>query len=375
MKELDARLKKQLETRKEEHAYRRLTIPSGLIDFCSNDYLGLSANSKLRADLLQHFMAYPIGSTGSRLITGHSLQAQELEQKLAAYHSAEAALLFNSGYTANLGLLATVPQRNDTIIYDQLSHASIREGIQLSKARSFAFRHNDVTHLKEKLSRATGQIFVVIESVYSMDGDFAPLSAITALLDDYNAVLIVDEAHATGVVGKKGEGLVASLGLEEKVWARIVTFGKAIGSHGAIVLGNKLLMNYLVNYARSFIYTTAMPPHSMKAIELAYEMLENRGLLEQLRSNICLFKGAIDPVWKDQFIESDSAIQSLLCPGNEQARALAKSLQEQGFDLRAILSPTVPKGKERIRICIHAFNTESQLLDLAKAINKKLGEK
>jgi 8-amino-7-oxononanoate synthase len=213
-------LQKKLHERKEQHAFRQLRLPDGKTDFYSNDYLGIVKN---------HLLPPPdaglaSGSTGSRLLAGNYLLAEETERELAAFHQAEAALLFNSGYDANSGLLGCIPQRGDTIIYDSLSHASIRDGIRLSFAQSFSFAHNEVDDLKKKLAAAKGgHIFVVTESVFSMDGDEAPLKAMAALCHEYGAGLIVDEAHATGVVGKRGEGLVQQLGLErEKPWAAMV---------------------------------------------------------------------------------------------------------------------------------------------------------
>ncbi|MCH2082494.1 MAG: pyridoxal phosphate-dependent aminotransferase family protein [Saprospiraceae bacterium] len=372
----------KLNRRKEQNALRQLYLPNvsaskaedktRWIDFCSNDYLGFSKNEQIKKAVEQQVKEADLGSTGSRLISGNSWKAEKLEERVAAFHLAEAALLFNSGYNANLGVLSSVPTRLDTIIYDQLSHASIREGIQLSMAKSFSFRHNDVEHLKQKLDKASGNIFVVVESIYSMDGDEAPLQEIIEVITEYPAVLIVDEAHGTGVIGTNGVGLVQEQGLEKEVWARIVTFGKAIGGHGAMVLGNPTLKSYLINFSRSFIYTTALPAHSLAVIDAAYDILESSDAVEQLKHKICLFKEHLSSSAKKRFINSRSAIQSLLVGGNTESKQLASRLQESGFDVKAILHPTVPKGEERLRICLHSYNSSHEIIALADCINKVL---
>src|ERR1044072_3397655 len=194
-------LLKKLDERQQQNAFRRLLLPNGKTDFCSNDYLGIVYNGWIEKKLAETTTVYKHGSTGSRLLAGNYSLVEETEKMLAAFHAAEARLIFNSGYDANLGLLSCVPQRGDTIIYDYLSHASLRDGIRLSFAQSFSFRHNDLEDLEKRLQAATGSIFVVTESVFSMDGDKAPLTDISALCERYGAHLIVDEAHATGVVG------------------------------------------------------------------------------------------------------------------------------------------------------------------------------
>ncbi|MBL4654010.1 MAG: aminotransferase class I/II-fold pyridoxal phosphate-dependent enzyme, partial [Flavobacteriales bacterium] len=247
-------LSDKLENRKGENALRSLKTVNGLIDFSSNDYLGFARDFAV----LNHSVGVG-GSTGSRLLTGNSIEAEELEAFIAEYHNAEAGLLYNSGYDANIGLLSCVPQRGDTVIYDELSHASIIDGIRLSRAESFKFKHNNLEHLETRLKSAKGNVFVVVESVYSMDGDFSPLQELINLKQKFDFNLIVDEAHATGLFGKKGEGRCVELGIQNEVFARVHTYGKALGCHGAIVLGSETLRSYLINFSRSFIYTTALP--------------------------------------------------------------------------------------------------------------------
>jgi 8-amino-7-oxononanoate synthase len=281
-----------------------------------------------------------------------------LEHDIAGFHGAAAGLLFNSGYDANLGLLSSVPQKDDTILYDSLSHASIRDGMRLSRARSFAFHHNDVEHLSTMLRRATGNVFVVTESLFSMDGDLCPLSELAELCRRHGAHLIVDEAHATGIIGERGEGWVASCGLGDACFARIHTFGKACGVHGAIVLGSSLLRDYLINFARPFVYTTALPEITVNQIAASYRLFP--GMTQermQLASLVNQFTGADFPFER---VLSRTPIQGILVPGNSRARAVAARLQEVGLDVRAILYPTVPEGKERLRIVFHAFNTDAE---------------
>lgn len=372
--DIETVLNKRLEKRVKDGSLRRLKsnqvfYPSKtegkvgqIIDFCSNDYLGFAKSIKLKHLIdseLKSLQNYKNGSGGSRLLAGNTGYAEEVEKFIAAYHLAAAGLLFNSGYDANLGLLSSIPQRGDTIISDELIHASVIDGCRLSLADRFKFKHNDVTELEAKLNNAKGNIFVVVESVYSMDGDLAPLEEISSLCERFKASLIVDEAHATGVFGPRGSGLVTQLGLETKVLARIITFGKALGTHGAIVIGSKTLREYLINFARSFIYTTAAPMHNLVAINSAYQLLENHPN-GKLHHNISLFN-KLAAKEKVQVLPSVSAIQGVVFSSNKDAKAAEIILQKNGFDVRAILSPTVPTGTERIRICIHQYNTEDEI--------------
>jgi 8-amino-7-oxononanoate synthase len=351
-------LLKHLSSRKEQHAFRELRIPApGMTDFCSNDYLGLARSAAMQEAVHALLQARPFmhGSTGSRLLAGNYAWIEEAESMLAAFHQSPAALMYNSGYDANIGLFSSVPQKGDTIIYDQLIHASIRDGIRLSKAQAFSFTHNDVDDLQKKLKHAEGNIFVAVESVYSMDGDMAPLADFSSLCDKFNAHLIVDEAHATGVVGEKGEGLVQHLNLQ--CFARIHTFGKAVGCHGAVVLGSANLRNYLINFSRSFIYTTALPHTAIAAIMASYDLFPYMNSARQhLSSLISQFQQA-----GLNALPSETPIQVVLAPGNEVIRQLAARLQEANLDVRAIMHPTVPRGKERLRIVLHSYNTVEEV--------------
>ncbi len=361
-------LHKKLGERKEQNAFRQLRLPGeGMIDFCSNDYLGIVKN-KLLSSEPWHGSGY--GSTGSRLLTGNYPLIEETEQLIATFHQAEAALIFNSGYDANLGLLSSVPQRGDTVLFDYLSHASIRDGIRLSFAESFAFRHNDMNDLEAKLKNAKGNRFVVTESVFSMDGDICPLKELLALCEKYSSNLIIDEAHATGVIGEKGEGLLQHLGLQKKIFARLHTFGKACGSHGAAVLGSQTLKDYLINFARSFIYSTALPEQAVAHIRASYELFPKmNGKRDQLKSLVAKIQSSINNL---PLLKSQTPIQGIIIPGNEKVKAVAGHLQSNGLDARPILYPTVPKGQERLRIVLHAFNTGKELDLLLNCLKNSL---
>jgi 8-amino-7-oxononanoate synthase len=365
-------IEKKLQERQIAGTYRTLKQENSLVDFCSNDYLGFAGSLALKNKIDEEIKRSGLisnGSGGSRLLSGNSAYTEDLEQYIATLHKSEAGLIFNSGYEANLGLFSSVPQRGDTIITDELIHASIIDGARLSYANRYIFRHNDLQSLEDKLKQAKGICYVAIESVYSMDGDTPPIEEILALTDKYNANLIVDEAHAVGLYGF---GLI-EVSIQNRVFARVVTFGKALGCHGAIVLGSNLLRNYLINFARSFIYTTAASYHHLAAIKMAYHLLpESAKEMELLRNNIKLFKHQINTNSPYYLINSDSAIQCLVLKSNEKAREVAGHLQNEGMDIRPILSPTVPFGSERIRICLHSFNTVNEITLLTNTINKLL---
>ncbi|TKC10263.1 pyridoxal phosphate-dependent aminotransferase family protein [Pedobacter polaris] len=363
-------LQKKLNERVEKGLLRKLTSTSLPIDFCSNDYLGFARSLALK-ELIDKQSSeienFKNGSGGSRLLSGNHPFTEKTEQFIANFHHAQSGLIFNSGYDANIGLLSSIPQRGDTIITDDLIHASLIDGARLSYAERFKFKHNDLIDLEQKLKNAKGITYVVVESVYSMDGDTAPLVEINELCKKYNANLIVDEAHATGVFGQQGKGLVYQLGLENDVFARIVTFGKAMGTHGAIILGNDTLRNYLINFARSFIYTTAAPLHNIISINCAYQLLSSGDFEYQIQQKIALYNQLIKNI-NLPVIKSTSAIQTMLFDDNDSARNAAAVMQSKGFDVKAILSPTVPEGKERLRICLHTYNSDQEITDLVNEL-------
>ncbi len=363
---LDTWLAGKLKERKDKGLLRALSEPVNLVDFTSNDYLGLSRNEKL-FDTIKEALSVPRkqnGSTGSRLLSGNSLLAEQLEKKLARIFRSESTLVFNSGYSANVAVLSAIPQKNDTIIYDELSHASIKDGARLSLAKKYSFRHNDLNDLEKKISKSTGRIFIAVESVYSMDGDECPLEELVKLSGRYGFSIILDEAHSTGVRGPEGSGVCVEKSLHEKVEIRIYTFGKGMGVCGACVAGSHHLISYLTNFARPFIYTTAPSPHSIVSVSCAFDFLSSNIYLQQiLKKKIWHFLQSAEGL--PNRTESFSAIQTFLIPGNKEIRATARSLQENGFDVRPILSPTVPEGTERLRICLHTFNTDNEITSLA----------
>ena len=373
------KLRVRLEDRARNNALRTLPSPSTGIDFASNDYLGFARSTSLHEQseaLLKNDNPLKNGATGSRLLTGNHRQYDHAEQEIAAFHRAESALIFNSGYDANLGFFSTVPQRADIVLYDQYIHGSIRDGLRMSHARAIKFRHNDLEDLKKRCSDLPNSthraVYVVTESVFSMDGDAPDLSAFAAFCQDRDYLLIVDEAHATGVCGPRGEGLAYDLELEQTIFARIITFGKALGTHGAAVLGGAELKTYLINFARSLIYTTGLPPHTIANTRAAYQMLQDptiRNPVTQLQQRITYFNQQLQRHGLDHlFTPSISAIHSVIIPGNQHVKSIAQKIQHEGFEVKAILSPTVPKGQERLRICIHRFNSEEEIEALLKLL-------
>ncbi len=364
-------LEKKLEERKAQNAYRQLRLPNeALIDFCSNDYLGIVKNNLLLDDVFfGQKQTFKTGSTGSRLLHGNYPLIEETEQQVASFHKAEAALIFNSGYDANVGILSCIAQKGDTIIYDALCHASIRDGIRLSFATSFSFLHNNVEDLHKKIKAASGNIFIVTESVFSMDGDVCPVKEIVQLCNEHSAFLIVDEAHAIGVIGKEGEGLVQHLQLQNEVFCRIYTFGKACGCHGAVAMGSTELKNYLINFSRSFIYSTSLPEHSVYFIQRSYAVFPRlQKEREHLQTLIEKFQSAQFFLQKQT---SQTPIQAVIVKGNKEVKKLSKHLEESGIDVRPVLYPTVPKESERLRIILHSFNTKEEVERLIAALKSR----
>lgn len=352
-------LEEALSKRQQSSALRELRILEGAIDLCSNDYLGVA---RLLGARIESFSARQIGATGSRLVSGTTAAHEELESYLSAFHDSETALVFGSGYEANLGLLSILGGRHDTIIYDELSHASMRDGISMSAARSYSFRHNDLHDLRAKIKAARGEVFIVVESLYSMDGDLAPLDEICALCEEVGAFLVVDEAHATGIYGPQGAGLVQDTGLQSRVFARVHTFGKALGYKGACVVGPARLREALINFSRPFIYSTAPDLLSLRLMRLAYDTARAADEARQsLRERISDFRELRARVPELSCLPSESAIQAIIIPGNELVVAAERLLSEAGYAVRAIRSPTVPRGSERLRICLHAYNTRRDL--------------
>ncbi|KAG2773194.1 hypothetical protein PC129_g15798 [Phytophthora cactorum] len=402
MTRVDEKLGRALARRRTVGTLRTLQVPDdsapAAVDFHSNDYLGfarlqpLKMLVKKRQNELQSQHTHMLGATGSRLISGNSRLFMETEKQLATFYNSEAALLFNSGYAANVGVMSCVPQAEDVILYDELVHNSCHEGIRLSRAyandRSFSFRHNDLEDLERKLQNyspsSSGDdvhkpcVYVVVESLYSMDGDFAPLDAMAALCERMDAFLIVDEAHSTGVYGPQGSGVVRELNLEKKYKnafvCRIHTFGKAMGCHGAVVCGSQVLIDYLVNYARSFIYTTAFPFDQLVSVICVHEFCASPAA-ENLRNHVIelvqYFKDKVNhtpSIPRDALLASDSPIQGVVFEGNHRVLRASQQMNAMGIRVIPIRSPTVPKGAERFRIVIHADNTRHEVDQLVNAL-------
>ncbi|WP_350293191.1 pyridoxal phosphate-dependent aminotransferase family protein [uncultured Croceitalea sp.] len=391
MPDFPKKLIDKLDKRVDENSLRILPSASNLVDFSSNDYLGFSKEiwiGEKAREILRSSDCHN-GATGSRLISGNHKLYRTLENRLTNFYNCDGALVFNSGYDANLGFFASVPQRGDFIFYDEYAHASIRDGIQLSNAKSYKFKHNNLADLKTKVELLVRtnhpelvegelrienlEIYIVTESVFSMDGDSPDLESLAKFCEENNYHLVVDEAHAGGIFGG-GKGLCEEHEIEDVIFARIITFGKAMGCHGAAILGCKKLKEYLVNYARSLIYTTALPPHTIASILAAYDFLnssEGKDNQQQLLENTAYFKKQLqENNLQNYFIESNSAIQSMEVAGNLTVKNLSEKLSKKGFDVKAILSPTVPEGKERLRFCLHAFNTKDELKEIVQILKQ-----
>ncbi len=369
MNRLETHWYKKLSERKDNGNFRKLLPKAVGIDFYSNDYLGLTRNHHFQESLLEVAMNVKFsltGSTGSRLISGNSNNAEDVETFIALQHGVEAALLFPSGYKANLALFSCIMHRHDTIIVDELIHRSVIDGCSLSNAKKLKFRHNDLDHLEQVLKKTNGNVLIAIESLYSMEGDFAPLKSILLIAQKYNAEVIVDEAHAIGVFGK---GLVHQQKLQKQVLATIVTYGKAFGVQGAAVLGSNLLKDYLINFASPFIYSTAMPDYQVLGIKKAYQfVLQNDCLRNQLHKNIHYFnRNNLKTISNDL-----SPIKALLFDSTENLKQLVNSLKNENVLSYAVFSPTVKKGNERLRICLHAFNSKEEIDLITKTIKKYL---
>lgn len=356
----------------ERQAKGNLRLPryvQGLVDFASSDYLGLAHSSRLADATLQEWKNCKgnlsgFGATGSRLLTGHSAYVEKLEQQLADFHGYESATLFSCGYMANLGLLSTVANPRDVIFYDAHLHASSHDGMRLSQAKIFPFRHNQADHLEKRLKKnsSSGRRFICIESIYSTDGSIAPLKDFAWLAKQYDAHLIVDEAHAVGVCGPGGRGLVAEYLLMPLLYAQVTTFGKGLGVYGAVVLGSSTLKQLLVNFARSFIYTTALPLISLAAIKSSYDILPTLELERQnLQENIQQLK-------KFSSNASETPIQAIKIFGNDAVKAASLKLAHRGYDVRALMSPTVQRGHECLRICLHAYNSRAEVDGILEAL-------
>ncbi|KAI4919788.1 hypothetical protein J4E90_001925 [Alternaria incomplexa] len=395
---LQNKLQELLDRRRTNATLRNLTLPlQNQTDFSSNDFLSLSTSPQLKSEYLQELQRIdlPLGSGGSRLLDGNSTYAEQLEQEIANFHGAASGLLFNSGFDANAGFFASVPQPGDVIVYDELVHASVHDGMRLSRAgKTIAFEHNSISDLKKTLVAVLGEndgvrdkscnVFVALESIYSMDGDVCPLKEMVEVVEEVlgpeRGYIVMDEAHSTGVLGPEGRGLVCELGLEKHIFARLHTFGKAVAANGAILLGSDTLRHYLINYARPLIYTTFLSYPSLALIRSSYRLLQSgqsvklQAHLQHLTQHLYTSLGHLQR-------HSKSASQALTvpsaCPRSPifavqlaRPKVLASFLQTHGMMVRAVVPPTVPVGTARVRICLHAGNTSAEVEKLVELLGR-----
>jgi 8-amino-7-oxononanoate synthase len=363
-----------LELLRERAQLRTLEHPTG-INLCSNDYLGLAADPRLKKAVAEAVARVgAVGSTGSRLLSGNAREWEELETEFAEFAGTQAALYFGSGYAANVGLLSSLFGPNDVVFSDALNHASLIDGIRLSRAAKVIYPHGDMAFLEKVLrehSCATHRKYakvIVTESVFSMEGDIAPLDSLLRLAREYDAELIVDEAHATGLLGPQGRGVTASFGAAREILAIVHTCGKALVSAGAFVCCSELLKQYLVNHARTFIFSTAMPPYFAGQIRAALDLAIGA---DRERAHVRLISDLLRKELKcagTGFGASETQIVPVMCGTNEAALHVASGLQERGFGVRAIRPPTVPTGAARVRLSLTAQITREEILRVANAL-------
>jgi 8-amino-7-oxononanoate synthase len=364
-------LEKELREIEARGQLRSLEIPTG-INFCSNDYLGLATNPALRVCVIDAVArAERVGSTGSRLLSGNARQWEELEREFADFVGTDAALYFTSGYAANVGLLSALAGRGDIIFSDAANHASLIDGARISGAEKVVFPHCDLAALElalhDRVSQP-GRKLVVTESVFSMDGDLAPLREMTVLAKRYDAEMVVDEAHATGVFGAEGRGRVAELGLVDEIFAVVHMCGKALASAGAFVCGGATLKNYLINRARTFLFSTALPPYFAEQIRAALALARGadaeRGRLCAISAKLRedLRGGGWDPG------KSASQTVPVLLGENGVAMRIAAELGREGLAVRAIRPPTVPEGTARLRLSLNCSLKDDEIAGLVRAM-------
>lgn len=375
MKSFPKSILPELNQQEQNEALQKGALPNDLIDFASNDYLGFSQSEIIFKDRQEYLIKNKFiekAASGSRFLSGNHKLYQETEGFIADFHQTETALIFNSGSDATIGFFSAVPQKGDLILYDELCNASIHDGIQLSNAKAYKFNHNDFEDLEKLiLLNPNTIIFVVTESVFSMDGDCPNLEELVRISDKHHCYLVVDESHALGVFGSKGEGFVQMAGLQDQVFARILTFGNALGCQGAAILGSVKLRDCLVNFAHSFKDVTGLSLHSVASILTAYQHLQKeQQTIAQLRGNIIHFSQEKNLLsLKQLFVQSKSAIQSAVIPGNENVTSIAEKLKGKGFDVKAILSPTVPEGQERLRFCLHSYNSPEEISEVLQVLS------
>ncbi len=380
MNDLLRELERELEKIRSQNLYRSLTPPKGL-DFCSNDYLGFSRDPNFRTAILEKLSQATgldsVSSPASRLLRGNTSRHQALEQRLSGFKGTEAALIFPTGYQTNIGVLTALVGSQDRVLSDAQNHASIIDGLRLSGCQKIVFPHLDLGAVEEALIQPhpEGKTFLVTESLFSMDGDIAPLETYAELAKKYEAYLIVDDAHGVGVFGEeRGSGLTERFGVEKRALAIVSTFGKAFGLLGAFVAGPQVVIEYLINRCRSFIFTTAVPPLLLYGVEAGLDLLDAE---PERRKRVCLLADRLRQRFKMaglDTLQSAGPIVPVVLGKSERALAVAQCLQEKGLDVRAIRPPTVEPETARLRISVHADHTEQQIDQLAEAVEKAVNK-
>jgi len=378
------RIEKFLAERKETNLLRVLR-PAGFrkkgkiyfkdkeyFDFSSNDYLGFSEHPKLKEASKRAIEKFGTSSSASRLLSGDLEIHHELEEKTARFKGKDSALVFNSGYQANVGVISSLCKAGDAIFADKFSHASILDGIILSGARLFRFFHNDISHLESLLEKHAGKFencLIVTETIFSMDGDRPPLKEIVSLKEKYNCKLMIDEAHATGIFGKGGSGVAAEEGLADRVDLIMGTFSKALGSFGAYIAGSKEMMDYLINTCRSFIYSTALPPSVIAANLVSLELLKAEPFRRKtLLENAQYFRNELEK--RGLKVTGSSQIVPLVVGSNDRAIKLSAGLKGKGYWSLPIRPPTVPAGQCRLRFSLTYHHGKKVLQDLIEKISE-----
>ncbi len=383
---LEARLKQQLQARKDAQAYRSRFIvdgPQGVelqceghkyLNFCSNDYLGLASHPAITRAFVEAANTYGVGSGAAHLVNGHSREHHALEEELAAFTGRERALLFSTGYMANMGVISALCAKGDLVLEDKLNHASLIDGALLSRADFQRFTHNDVEHAQQRLQKSSAELkLVVVDGIFSMDGDLAPLDKLSALCKKQHASLMVDDAHALACAGASGRGSCEIFNLtRDDVPILVGTLGKAFGTFGAFVAGSETLIESLIQFARTYVYTTALPPAVAAATRASLRLVqEENWRREKLTSNIRLFREqSAREGWA--LLPSESAIQPLILGDEAKALEVSKKLRERGIWVSAIRPPTVPKGSARLRITLSAAHEQTHILRLLEALRESL---
>ncbi len=376
-------IERQLEDIRSRNLYRQLKVVDGeqdatvclngreVLNLSSNNYLGLANHPALKEAAREALDRYGCGSGASRLISGNMTAHEELEQRIARFKGTEAALVFNSGYQANVGIIATLVEKDDVVLSDQLNHASIIDGCRLSRAAVSVYRHCDMDHLASLLEEApaTARKLIATESIFSMDGDIAPLGEIVALAERHGAMVMVDEAHATGVRGPDGAGVVAELGLGDRVLVQMGTLGKALGAFGAYVAGTAKLKDLLINRARSFIFTTSLPPVVLAMAAAAVEMVKKEPERQcALQRNTQRLRNGLEQL--GYAVTGSTQIIPVMVGEEQPCMRLAAGLLEAGLYVQGIRPPTVPPGTSRLRVTTMATHTTEQMEQALEAFGK-----